>query len=55
MGRYEEGLGVDGKIIFKKKTDLQEEGWASMSWIDLAQKMDKQWVIVNAVMNIRVP
>jgi len=24
-----------------KKIDLQEEGWASMSWIDLAQKIDK--------------
>jgi len=41
VGRNEEGLGVDGKMILKKKTDLQEEGWASMSWIDMAQKMDK--------------
>jgi len=40
VGRYEEGLGVDGRIILKE-IDLQEEGWASVSWIDLAQKMDQ--------------
>jgi len=40
VGRNEEGLGVDGRIILKKN-NFQEEGWVSMSWIGLAQKMDR--------------
>ena len=26
-----------------------------MGWIDLAQDRDKLWVLVNAVMNLRIP
>jgi len=36
------------------KMDLQEVGWG-MDWIDLAQGMDRWWVLVMAVMNLRVP
>jgi hypothetical protein len=31
--------------------NLQEVGWGSMDWIDLAQDMDKWWAAVNGVMN----
>jgi len=26
-----------------------------MDWIDVAQNMERQWALVNAVMNLRVP
>jgi hypothetical protein len=35
--------------------DLREEGWEAMDWIDLAQKRDRCWALVNAVMNLWVP
>jgi hypothetical protein len=37
------------------KRDLQEVGWGSMDWIDLAQDRNRWWALVNAVMNLRVP
>jgi hypothetical protein len=37
------------------KKDLQEVGWGSMDWIDLVYRRDRRWVLVNAVMNLRVP
>jgi hypothetical protein len=37
------------------KMDLQDVGCGGMDRIDLAQNRDRWWVIVNAVMNLRVP
>jgi hypothetical protein len=39
----------------KIKIDLREVAWGSMDWIDLSQNLDRWWVLVNAVMNHRVP
>jgi hypothetical protein len=36
------------------KMDRREIGWDGMDWIDLAEDRD-QWVLVNTVMNLRVP
>jgi hypothetical protein len=36
------------------KGDLQEVEWG-MAWIDLAQDRDRCWILVNMVMNLRVP
>jgi len=46
----EQGLG--GRIILKwtfKKSDR------SMDWIDLAESRDRWRILVNAIMNLRVP
>jgi hypothetical protein len=37
------------------KMGLREIGWDVMDWIDLAQDRDQWRVLVNAVMNLRVP
>jgi hypothetical protein len=37
------------------KIDLQEVGWESVDWIDLAQERDRWRALVNAVMNLRIP
>jgi len=37
------------------KIDLQDVGWRSMDWIDMAQDRDRWWALVNAVMNLGVP
>jgi hypothetical protein len=37
------------------KIVLQEVGCGGMDWIDLDYDRDKLWVLVNAVMNLRVP
>jgi hypothetical protein len=37
------------------KMDLRDIGWDGIDWIDLAQTMDRWRVLVNTVMNLRVP
>ena len=34
--------------------DLQEVGWVSMDWIDVAQDRYRWWELVNVVMNLQV-
>jgi hypothetical protein len=37
------------------KMNLREIGWDGIDWIDPAQDIDQWRVLVNAVMNLRVP
>ena len=37
------------------KMDIQDVGYGSMDWIDLAQDRDRWRALVNAVMNLRFP
>jgi len=37
------------------RMDLQEVGCRYMDWIGLDQDRDKWWMLVSAVMNLRVP
>jgi hypothetical protein len=37
------------------KMDLQEVGCGSMDWIDVARAKNRWRVLVNVVMNLRVP
>jgi hypothetical protein len=37
------------------KMALQEVGWGSMDWIELAQDRDRWRAVMNALMNLRVP
>jgi hypothetical protein len=37
------------------RMDLREIGYGGMDWIDLAQDSDQWRVLLNAVMNLRVP
>jgi hypothetical protein len=37
------------------KIDLGEIGWDGVDWIDLAHDKDQWRVLVNTVMNLRVP
>jgi hypothetical protein len=39
----------------KMKIDLRGTEWDGMDWIDLAQDRDQWRVLVNTVMNLRVP
>jgi hypothetical protein len=41
--------------VDKIKMDLREIGWDGVHWIDLAQDRDQWRVLVNTVMNLRVP
>jgi len=35
------------------KMDLQEVGYGSMDWIELAEDRNRWWVLVNGVMNLQ--
>jgi hypothetical protein len=37
------------------KMDIREIGWDGTDWIDLPQNKDQWRVLVNTVMNFRVP
>jgi hypothetical protein len=37
------------------RMDLREVGWEIVGWINLAQDKDQWLILVNAVMNLRVP
>jgi hypothetical protein len=37
------------------KIDLRDIGWDSMDWVDLVQDRDRWRVLMNTVMNLRVP
>ena len=37
------------------RMNLQEVGCGYMDWIGLDQDRDRQWMLVSAVMNLRVP
>jgi hypothetical protein len=37
------------------KTDLRGIIWDGMNWINLAENMDQKRIIVNTIMNLRVP
>jgi len=37
------------------RMDLQEVGCGYMDWIGLAHDRDRWWMLVSAVMNLRVP
>jgi hypothetical protein len=41
--------------VYNIKMDLREIGWSGMDWFDLAQDGDQWRVLVNTVMNFRVP
>jgi hypothetical protein len=50
--KYLEDPDADGRIILRwifRKWD------GVMDWIDLAQRCDRWWALVSAVMNLRVP
>ena len=44
-GRWEDNI----------RMDLQEVGCGYVDWIGLVQDRDRGWMLVNAVMNLRVP
>jgi hypothetical protein len=37
------------------KMNLRETGWDAVDWIDMAQDRDQWKVLVNTVLNLRVP
>jgi hypothetical protein len=37
------------------KMDIQDVGYGSMDWIELAQDRDRRRALVNAVIKLRVP
>jgi hypothetical protein len=54
-GFWYENLRERGHLEDDIKMDLQEVGCGSIDWIELAQNRESWRVLVNAVMNLRVP
>jgi hypothetical protein len=48
-----EDPGIDGRIILR--WTFRKWVGGGMVWIDLAQDRGRWWVLVNVVMNLRVP
>jgi hypothetical protein len=48
-------LGRRRRWVDNIKMDLREIGWGGMDWIDLVQSRDRWRILVNMVMNLRVP
>jgi hypothetical protein len=42
-------------LVDNIKMDLLEIGWGGVDWIGLAQDTDRWRVLVNSVLNLRVP
>jgi hypothetical protein len=45
----------EGFIHYSPLRDLREIGWDGVDWIDMAQERDQWRVLVNTVLNLRVP
>jgi hypothetical protein len=37
------------------RMDFKKTRWKVVDWIHLSQEKDQWWVVVNTVMNLRVP
>jgi len=48
-------LGRPRRRWVDNRMGLQEVGCVYMDWIGLAQDRDRWWMLVSAVMNLRVP
>jgi hypothetical protein len=58
VGKPERKIPLGGprrRWVVNIKMDLREIGWDVMDWMDLAQDRDLWRVLVNTVMNLRVP
>jgi hypothetical protein len=43
------------RCVGNTKIDLREIGWDGVDWIDMAQDRDQWRVLVNPLLNLRVP
>ena len=47
-----ENLGIDGRIVLKLIFNKYDGVGGEVDWKDVAQDRDKQWAVVNIVMNL---
>jgi hypothetical protein len=50
---HSDELGVDGE--YNIRLDLRETGWGDADWMHKAQDRDQWRIVVDTVMNLRVP